>query len=136
MSAERGGRRPGIDLDATVAALRRAGARFAYLYGSQAEGRAGPDSDVDVAAWFGRDDVDPFAVGAGLPSGVDLLVLDRAALAVAGRVALRGRLLFDDDPPARVAWQATTRKLYADEEPRRRQARADFAAARRSRGRR
>jgi len=39
----------------------------------------------------------------------DLLILDRAPLWLAGRVALNGVLLFDDDPPAREAWQADTR---------------------------
>ncbi len=120
---------------ATVAELRRQGARFAYLHGSHAAGTARPESDVDVAAWFGDEAVDGFAVAARLPARVDLLVLDQAPLALAGRVALRGRLLFDDDPPARVHWEATTRKLYADEEPRRRQARADFVAGRARRGR-
>jgi hypothetical protein len=51
---------------------------------------------------------------------VDLLVLDAAPLELAGRVALHGRLLFDDDPPARVRWQAQTRLIYLDEEWRQR----------------
>lgn len=122
-------------ITATVTALRERGARFAYLHGSHAAGTAHRGSDVDVAAWFGDDTVHGFEVGARLPARVDLLVLDSAPLAVAGRVALQGRLLFDDDPSMRVRWEATTRKHYADEEPRRRQSRADFAAARARRGR-
>lgn len=122
-------------MEEIVAGLREQGARFAYLFGSTATGRATPRSDVDVAAWFGDSDVDGWLVGARLPARVDLLVLDQAPLALAGQVALHGRLLFDDDPPARVRWEATTRKLYADEEPRRRQARADFVAGRARRGR-
>jgi uncharacterized protein len=118
---------------AACATLRAAGARFAYLHGSRASGRAGPGADIDIAAWFGRR-VDPHAVGATLPAATDLLVLDDAPLELGGRVALHGRLLFDDDPPARVRWEATTRKLYADEAPRRAQARQDFVAARRRRG--
>lgn len=66
-----------------------------------------------------------------LPEPVDVLVLDTAPLELAGRVALHGRLLFDDDPPARVHWEATTRKVYLDEAPRRDRARAEFAQARR-----
>ncbi len=116
-----------------VAALRAAGARFAYLHGSRVAGTARPDSDVDLAAWFGRDRVPaPWEVG-DLPGAVDLLVLDGAPLELAGRVALRGRLLFDDDPPARVRWEATTRKIWADEAPRRERARRDFAEAFRGR---
>ncbi len=53
-----------------------------------------------------------------MPPGVDLLVLDHAPLELAGRVAARGRLLFDDDPVSRVRWEATTRKIYFDELPR------------------
>lgn len=40
----------GVDLDAVCEALRRAGARFAYLHGSRASGSHRPDSDLDVAA--------------------------------------------------------------------------------------
>jgi predicted nucleotidyltransferase len=36
-----------------VAVLRQAGARFAYLHRSRASGRNRPDSDIDVAAYFG-----------------------------------------------------------------------------------
>lgn len=42
---------------------------------------------------------------------------------------MRGRVLFDDDPPARVEWEATTRKIYADERPRMEQAWRDFVAS-------
>lgn len=106
----------GVDLEVLTADLRRAGARFAYLHGSRVSGTARDDSDLDVAAWFGR------RVGTWdvpLPDGVDLLVLDTAGLELAGRVALHGRLLFDDDPPARVAWQADHSKRYLDEAHRR-----------------
>jgi predicted nucleotidyltransferase len=134
------GQNGGVDLDEvlaeTVAALRAAGARFAYLIGSQAEGRATAGSDVDVAVYFGRNDVDPLEVAARLPGPVDLVVLDRAGLEIAGRTALHGRLLFDDDPPARVAWEAQTRKVALDERWRTEQARADFARGAQTRGRR
>jgi predicted nucleotidyltransferase len=107
------------DLQASVAsALRRAGASFAFVHGSRAAGRARADSDVDVAAWWGGDP--PSAWEIELPEGVDLLILDRAPLELAGRVALHGVLLFDDDPPARVRWQAETRRIYLDEEERQR----------------
>ncbi|MGI9030912.1 MAG: nucleotidyltransferase domain-containing protein [Ilumatobacteraceae bacterium] len=99
--------------DALVDALRQAGARFAFVHGSRAAGTARPGSDLDVAAWFGVADPAPWDVV--LPGDVDLLVLDRAPLELAGRVALQGALLFDDDPPARVAWQGDTRLQYLDE---------------------
>ncbi len=116
-----------VDLEAAVGALRRAGARFAYLHGSVVSGRQRAASDLDVAAWFAGQEIDPLAVGATLPGRIDLLVLEHAPLEMAGRVALDGRLLFDDDPAARVAWEATTRKLYLDERPRIERSRAEFA---------
>lgn len=119
---------PAPDLAAALAVLRESGAVFAYLHGSQAAGTARPDSDTDVAAWFGRQ-VDAWTVP--VPDGVDLLVLDDAPLELAGRVALHGRLVLERDAAARVRWEATTRKVYLDEQPRRDRARLDFAASRR-----
>lgn len=119
-----------VDLHAVVEHLKAAGAAFAYLHGSRVSGPTTATSDVDVAAWFGRP-VEAWVVVATLPEVVDLLVLDTAPLELAGRVAQAGRLLFELDPPARVAWEATTRKIYLDELPRRDQARRDFVQARR-----
>ncbi len=112
-------------MDEVVAALRRAGAVFAFLHGSRAAGTHRPDSDVDVAAWWGTDAPQSFELD--LPDGVDLLVLDHAPLELAGRVAVDGVLLFDDDPPGRVRWEATTRKIYFDEQPRLQRAHREFA---------
>lgn len=127
---------PGValipDTETTVEALRQAGARFAFVHGSRASGTARASSDVDVAAWFGGLNPAPWTV-AGLPSSIDLLVLDEAPLELAGRVALRGVLLFDDDPAARVTWLATTRRIYLDERPRTETARRIFFAGVRAR---
>lgn len=110
-----------------VAALRQAGARFAYLHGSRATGHHRADSDVDIAAYFG--DHPPSSFDVLLPPGVDLLILDDAPLELAGRVATGGQLLFDDDRAARVHWEAMTRKIYSDELPRITRAHREFAAA-------
>jgi hypothetical protein len=104
-----------FDETAVIAALRDAGARFAFVHGSRATGRPRTDSDLDVAAWWGEDSPAPWEVL--LPPHVDLVVLDDAPFWLAGRVALHGRLLFDDAPSARVAWQADTRLWYLDELP-------------------
>lgn len=112
--------------DATEA-LRQHGAVFAYLHGSRASGTAGADSDVDIAAYF--DGQPPEAFEVLLPAGVDLLILNRAPLELAGRVALHGKLLFERDPSARVVWEATTRKIYLDELPRLTGAHREFAEA-------
>ncbi len=110
-----------------VAVLRGAGARFGLLHGSRAAGSPRADSDVDIAAWWPFDPPSAFEVL--LPPGVDLVVLNGAPLELAGRIALHGRLLFDDDPPARVRWTATTRKIYADEQPRLLRSHREFAEA-------
>lgn len=110
--------------DEVVAALRAAGARFAFLHGSRAAGTHRDDSDVDVGAWWGVAPPQQWEVD--VPRGVDLLVLDGAPLLLAGRIAMYGVLLFDDDPPARVRWTATTRKVYVDEQPRMQRADDDF----------
>lgn len=122
------------DEAAAVRVLREDGARFAFVHGSRARGTdARPDSDLDVAAWWGAAHPAPWEVR--LASTVDLLVLDDAPLWLAGRVAQYGRLLFDDDPAARVSWQADTRLRYLDDLPglteRRRAALSRFAAGRR-----
>lgn len=114
-------------LSTVVALLREHGASFAYLHGSRARGDHRVGSDTDVAAWWPRDA--PAVFDVLLPAGVDLLVLNGAPLLLAGRVAAHGRLLFDDDPAARVRWEATTRKVYFDELPRMERADRDFAQA-------
>ena len=119
------------DADEVIARLRRAGARFAFVHGSRVDGSARATSDVDIAAWFGGADPAPWDVV--LPGAVDLLVLDSAPLELAGRVALRGALLFDDDPPARVAWQGDTRLQYLDEVALQRELTDDFLGSRRGR---
>ena len=105
-----------VDESALADALRRAGARFAFLFGSRAEGTATARSDIDVAAWWGTS-ARPNAWDVDAADGVDLVVLDGAPLWLPGRVAQKGRVLFDDDPPARVRWQAETRLRYLDEHP-------------------
>lgn len=115
-------------VEATLAhaekALREHGALFAYLHGSRARGEARPDSDIDVAAYFDRRDVQSWDLL--LPESVDLLVLDTAPLELAGRVALEGRLLFEVDTDMRIRWEATTRKIFLDERPRIERAHREF----------
>lgn len=110
---------------AVTETLRSRGALFAFVFGSRARGDQRADSDLDVAAWWVADPPQSFEVL--LPPGVDLLVLNGAPLELAGRVALEGRILFDDDPSERVRWLATTRKIYADELPRIQRSHREFA---------
>lgn len=122
-----------VDSNDLVEPLRRAGARFGYVHGSRSAGRPSVGSDLDLAAWFGDPSVDGLTVASALPGTVDLLVLDCAPLELAGRVAMTGRLLFDDDPPGRVRWEAVTRKMWLDERPRMEVARRIFVAGARGR---
>lgn len=118
---------PAVEAE-VIDVLRRGGAHFAFVHGSRAGGEPNTESDLDIAAWWGADAPAPWEVV--LPPRVDLLVLDGAPLELAGRIALWGRLLFDDDPPARVAWQAQTRLIYLDEQPRQEELSRIFRKAR------
>ena len=62
-----------------------------------------------------------------LPAEIDLMVLNDAPLELAGRVAVDGVVLFEDDPAVRVHWVAQTRKLYFDERPRIERSHREFA---------
>jgi uncharacterized protein len=114
-------------LDEVATALRAAGARFALIFGSRARGDHRPTSDLDVAAWWPAQP--PHAWDISLPDGVDLVTLPIESIELAGRIALEGTLLFDDDPAARVEWVATTRKIWLDERPRWEAAHREFLEA-------
>ena len=121
-----------MDLDAALAervtgVLRSAGARFALVFGSVARGEAHRRSDLDVAAWWPSDPPNSWEVA--LPAGVDLVILHHLSLELAGRIALDGVVLFDDDPAARVRWVAETRKIWLDERPRFERAQREFLEA-------
>ncbi len=113
--------------DDTADRLRAAGATFALVFGSRARGDARPDSDLDVAAWWPA--APPNSWEVELPGNVDLVVLHDLPLELAGRIALEGEILFDDDPAARVRWVAMTRKIWLDEKPRFERAHREFLEA-------
>jgi hypothetical protein len=48
---------------------------------------------------------------------------------LAGRVAMTGVVVLDDDPSARIRWQADTRKRHLDEAFSRERFRRDFVQA-------
>ena len=113
--------------DDVVEALREAGAVFALVFGSRARCDLRGDSDLDIGAWWEHDA--PAVWDVAVPDGVDLAVLNTTPLELAGRIALEGVVLFDDDPPARVHWVADTRKIWLDERPRFERAHRDFIEA-------
>lgn len=95
--------------------------RFAYLFGSQARGPVRPDSDVDVAVHLGGetstldlrlDLIRRLHHWTGVETQV--VVLDNAPLRLVERVLREGQLIFFADEPARVAFEATMRKVCGD----------------------
>ena len=98
---------------------------FAYLFGSVAEGRAGFDSDVDVAVYFEPDapserylDLSLELAGtlseASGVGGIEVLVLNEAPLPIKGRVVRRRIVLFSRDEPARVVFESRTLREFFD----------------------
>lgn len=117
-----------LDPEPLRRALRTHGVVFALLFGSHATGTAREGSDVDLAVWADRP-IDDWRLRGDLPDRVDLLDLSRAPDGLAGRVALTGIVVLDDDPPRRIRWQADTRKRHLDESFRRDRFRQDFVRA-------
>ena len=117
-----------IDVDQLRSVLRRHGVVFGLVFGSHADGTAGPESDIDVAVWSATP-LDDWSLRGALPDKVDLVDLRTAPEVLAGRVALTGVVVLDDDPVERIRWQADTRKRHLDEEFRRERFRKDFVAA-------
>jgi len=81
---------------------------FAYLFGSEATGTAGPRSDVDVVAWFREPvpedaqlDLMGLVTAAVRIDSVDVVVLNSAPLTLAAEV-LKGTLLVSTDEDLRV----------------------------------
>lgn len=102
------------------------GVRLAYLFGSQATGRARPDSDVDLALLIDDDLPDgrwqtmlrtaPDAIDAhGLSSDVvQVTILNGAPPLLRHRVIRDGVLLFERSPEERVRFVTATLREYQD----------------------
>lgn len=112
-------------LDALRTALGRDPDRVAaaYIYGSEARGEAGPESDVDVAVLY----FDPpaptldsarFRLEAELEREVgrpvQVVVLNEASPDLVHRVLRDGQLLVDRDPSRRIAFEVRVRNEYFD----------------------
>lgn len=95
---------------------------FAYLFGSATSGEAHPMSDIDVAVFVaeGADGFETRLVVADLVSRglrgvhVDVVVLNEAPPALAGRILAAGRLILDRDPWRRHIYESLAMREYAD----------------------
>ncbi len=108
---------------ATPAAFEGSGVVFAYLFGSQATGRARPDSDVDVPVYLDPPPEDPGAVALALAgrleersglAGIEVVVMNGAPLPLLGRILRERIVLFSRDEPARVAFESLTFREFQD----------------------
>ena len=93
----------------------------AYVFGSQATGKSGPHSDVDVAVLLDEDMKDSFDslqcivdLEKALNRNVDLVVLNRAGELIKHQVRRDGRIVFDRDPKRRKHWEIMSTKFYQD----------------------
>lgn len=105
----------------------------AYLFGSYAEGRAHPGSDVDVAVLFDEDVLSSDRSWSGplvqrpaqmrddlsrlLGQKVDVVALNRASPLFRNQVLRTGRLLHEGHREQRIEFEVRTGKIYADLKP-------------------
>ncbi len=100
----------------------------AYLFGSQASGKTGPMSDVDIAVLLkepyprGRDlthkmDHLAFEVEIVLKKEVDIVEMNRQGLIFVHNVLRTGKLIYDADPDFRIKFVAKVISDYCDFEP-------------------
>ncbi len=95
---------------------------FAYLFGSAASGKLKPMGDIDLAVFVadGADGFETRLVVADLVSRrlggirVDVVVLNDAPPALAGRVLATGRLILDRNPRGRHLYESLAMREYAD----------------------
>ena len=101
---------------------------LAYLYGSVAQGKLLPKSDIDIAILF-TEAMRPYerlqlelAIQADLEDtctlkNVDVRSINQAPIMVRGPIVQEGVLLYSRDEQRRIAYEVLTRKLYFDYRP-------------------
>jgi len=112
--------------------LRKLGVALAYLFGSQAEGAAGPSSDIDVGVVFS----DPAALAGDTSEtynrlynvfsdvfdmenfrNMDIVFLERAPLELRFDAITHGIPLFEASSDVRLDFEERTAALYRDFQP-------------------
>ena len=99
----------------------------AYLFGSQAKGKTGKSSDVDIAIFLekGYDSLGCFELRlqfmkdleALFGKEVDVVILNQAKPLLQHQVLKYGRLLYEKDRRARIEFEVNSRKRYFDMKP-------------------
>jgi predicted nucleotidyltransferase len=95
---------------------------FAYLFGGFGRGKPTPLSDVDIAVYLEPSAEVPSAkldlIGALMQAldtdEVDIVVLNEAPLALAGRIQQTAQVLVDKVPSRRFAYESLIRRQFAD----------------------
>jgi len=95
---------------------------FAFLFGSQASGKATGESDIDLAIYFEDGHVpEPFKsidlqaeIAAQMSKDIDLVVLNRANPIIKMQVLKNGQLIFANDPKALSRFFVNAVMAYAD----------------------
>ena len=128
MDSQRPTQAPSIRLqDMTAYFARQSDVVVAYLFGSVAREQASHLSDVDIAVLLDSElaieaslerqiqlmvDLDQFA-----DREVQVVVLNRATPFLAYQVLREGRLLYEQSPLERIAFEVRTMKVYFDVQP-------------------
>ncbi len=101
---------------------------FAYLFGSQAKGRTGPLSDIDIAVYFDekvpsneRFDTRMELLGELMDlfktNDIDLVVLNDAPPLLSDRILKDGILIFSENDKIRLDYEVKTTLKYLDWKP-------------------
>lgn len=101
---------------------------LAYLFGSQAEGKTGPLSDIDVAVLFDREVPSSEYFDRKLKvmgklsdlwktDNLDLVVLNQSPPLITHRILKEGRVLFSQDKKKRLEFELRAVMRYLDWKP-------------------
>lgn len=97
-------------LEGTIAELlaEEEGVRFGLLFGSQATGKAGADSDIDLA--LGAAGVDLLALAAristALGADVDVVSVDDVTIPLLEELIEHARVIYERDPGDATRWRS------------------------------
>ena len=95
---------------------------FAYVFGSAGTARSTPGSDVDLAIYvseaadphLSRLEVGRLAAHHLGTDAIDVVLLNTAPVALAGRVLTSRRVIVDQQPFVRHAYESRTARLFQD----------------------